>query len=126
MDGGLLYSGAACETLRPSMLEDARQTSVGPPADLRRTSGGPPADTSRTTVRPLDLLLQGVGRRVDGGLLYSGAACKTLRPRVMDDAWWTSGGHLQDLGRPLGLLLQGVGRRVGGGLLYSDAACEDL
>jgi hypothetical protein len=91
-----------------------------------RMLGGPPGDTSKTPGCPLGLLLQGVGRQVDGGLLYSGAACETLRPRVLEDAWRTSGGHLRDLRRPLGLLLQGVGRRAGGGLLYSDGACEDL
>jgi hypothetical protein len=58
-------------------------------------------DTSRTTGRPLDLLLQGVGRRVDGGLLiYSGAACETLRPSVLEDARRTSSGHLEDLWAP--------------------------
>jgi hypothetical protein len=35
-----------------------------------RMLGGRPADTSKTPGCPLGLLLQGVGRQVDGGLLY--------------------------------------------------------
>jgi hypothetical protein len=62
----------------------------------------------------------------DGGFLYSDAAYEALRPRMLEDAWRTSRGHLQDLWRPLGLLLQGVGRWVYGGFLYSGAACEAL
>ncbi len=54
---------------------------------------------------PLGLLLQGVGWWADSGLLHSGAACETLRPRLLEDAWQATGGHLEDLWRPLGLLL---------------------
>jgi hypothetical protein len=79
-------SGLVCWRMRGGPPADLRWTSGRPPADLRRSSGGPPTDTSRTTGRPLDLLLQGVGRRVDGGLLYSGATCETLGPRVLEDA----------------------------------------
>jgi hypothetical protein len=51
---------------------------------------------------------------------------EALWPLMLEDAWWTSGGHLQDLWRPLGHLLRGVGRMADGGLLYFGAACEAL
>jgi hypothetical protein len=86
--------------------------------------GGPPVDPLGPLAPPWPP--PAGGWEAGGGLLHCGATCEALRPRMLEDAWQTSGGHLQDLWRPLGLLLQGVGRRVVSGLLYSVAACEDL
>ncbi len=81
-----------------------------------RMLGGCPADTSKTPGCPLGLLLQGVGRLVDGGLLYSGAACETLRPSVLEEL----GGPPADTSRTSGALLASSCRGLRGGRLVAS------